>query len=56
VSRRDGKPGKNTIAALHAAHWAITPDSLEQMMAIAARALDEPLTTIEALEAKLGSR
>jgi signal peptide peptidase SppA len=54
VSRRDGKPGKNTIAALHAAHWAITPDSLEQMMAIAARALDEPLTTIEALEAKLG--
>jgi signal peptide peptidase SppA len=54
VSRRDGKPGKNTIAALHAAHWAITPDSLEQMMAIATRALDEPLTTIEALEAKLG--
>jgi signal peptide peptidase SppA len=54
VSRRDGKAGKNAIAALHAAHWAITPDSLEQMMAIASRALDEPITTIEALEAKLG--
>jgi signal peptide peptidase SppA len=54
MSRRDGKPGKNTMAALHASHWAITADSLERMMAIAARALDEPITTIEALEAKLG--
>lgn len=53
---RDRKPAKNVIAALHAAHWAILPESLTQMMEIAARTMDEPITTIEALEAKIGKQ
>lgn len=54
MTTREKKPAKNAIAALHASHWAITPDALQQMMEIAARALDEPISTIEALEAKIG--
>lgn len=54
MTTRERKPGKNAIAALHAAHWAILPESLQQMMEIAARSLDEPITTIEQLESKIG--
>lgn len=54
MSTREKKTPKNIIAALHAAHWAITPESLSQIYEIAQRALDEPITTIEALESKLG--
>jgi len=54
MPRTRAREAKNVIAALHAAHWAILPESLKQMMEIAARSIEVPINTIEALEAKLG--